>query len=43
MYFEEGRLFFIKSQFNGRVLDVEDGSTEVRIIGLFMLAKSNFV
>ncbi|KAG1152858.1 hypothetical protein G6F37_004662 [Rhizopus arrhizus] len=28
MYFEEGRLFFIKSQFNGRVLDVEDGSTE---------------
>jgi hypothetical protein len=24
-------LFFIKSQLNGRVLDVEDGSTEVRV------------
>lgn len=24
-----GPLYFIKSQFNGRVLDVEEGSTEV--------------
>jgi hypothetical protein len=27
----QGALFYIKSKFNGRVLDVDDGSTEVII------------